>query len=438
MIALKITSWLGFAINAEISAYNYQSAQKLDIKGHFSLKLASSLSPLLLMLVLLIPQSAQASLLSPLTLSASMTVQNDSNIFRLSSHIPTSALANDAKRNDQVWARQISLRLDERYSLQRILVEASRTDYRYQQHQFLNFAANNYQAHWFWALTPEINGQLGLQRDIALVNYADYQGNYNQPNLRTLETRHFNTELSHFGPIHLMAGLLRQEQHNSLYFEAEGAYIQEDRELGLTYKSPAGNQIRMFHRQGNGHYTDRQPDPANQFDPTFKQSQNELQLDWQFSSLSSFHAQLGHKKREHPLYARNDYQGRYASLQYDWSITPKIRLNWTSQRDVLPYQTLFTSHYILHQHKLNISWAVLPKLSLQLRMQNDQRRYQAEFAIPFAQRNDMIQLRDLGILWTPYDFLTSSIHLSSDKRHSNLSGADYASHQLQAALNAQF
>lgn len=430
MIALKITSWPGFAIRTEILPASRTGSPVCSA-------LFSALA-LPVLLVLLVLQPAQAQLLSPLTLSASMTLQRDSNIFRLSGNVPAPGWPAVNERDDRSLARQIRLRLDKSYSLQRFLVEASHTDYRYQRYKFLDFVADNYQARWFWALTPEINGQLGLQRDMALVNYADYQGSYNQANLRILETRRFNTELGHFGPVHLTAGLMHQEQRNSLYFEAEGAYIQEDHEFGLAYKSPTGSQIKLFRRQGKGHYTDRQPDPLNQQDSMFKQSQSELQLDWQFSSLSSLRAQFGHKERAHRHYARNDYQGHYAALQYDWSITPKIRLNWVLQRDLLPYQTAFTSHYILDQHKLNLFWAALPRLTLQLRLQNDQRRYQAGFAIPFAQRDDRIQLRELGLLWTPHDFLSSSVNLSSDKRHSNFTGADYASHMLQATLGAQF
>ena len=160
---------------------------------------------------------------SPLVLNASYALQTDSNLFRLPSAADTQALVGRSSAAEQIGATTLGLRFATTQSLQKFEFNASIVDYHYQNFDYLNFVATNYDAAWRWSLTPQFTGSITSQRVETLNSFADYQG-FRTRNQRTDTTHSFDGVYALQGPWRLLGGVSQTERSNEQALVAGGDY----------------------------------------------------------------------------------------------------------------------------------------------------------------------------------------------------------------------
>ena len=372
--------------------------------------------------------TAHADAQDTLNLTVGASLMHDDNLFRLSSDANPQALLGTSQKSDTIRVTTVGLKFAKDYSLQRFELEASLIDYRYKTFDYLDFTASNYAAAWRWALTPRLKGNFTRNRTEALNSFTDYS-NYRQQNIRTTTNTRFDGDFELGAAVHLIAGVAQNESTNSKIFLAEGDSTYDSADFGLRYVFRSGASVSLVRRQGSGDYTNRnQPIPTGLYDNGFDQNDTELRAVWPVTAKTRVEGRIAHTERKHDHYAQRDYDGTVGNLSLNWGITAKTSLTATLSRELVSYQTLYSSYYQADRFVIAPYWQISAKTGLRLRYDYSERDYLGAIAATsFNGRTDTIKLGAIAFEWAPYSNTLISAALQNEKRSSNKPGQDYDS-----------
>ena len=158
-----------------------------------------------------------------LKLKIDSSLRFDNNLFRLPADVNLGALIGNPSGAERIDINTLSLNFSTTLSLQKLELSASVTNYRYQNFSYLSFVAHNYNAAWHWALTPNLHGNLGSQRQETLNSFADYQG-FGLQNVRSDVNNRLDAAYDLDGTWSISAGVSQSSQTNQQTLAAQGDY----------------------------------------------------------------------------------------------------------------------------------------------------------------------------------------------------------------------
>lgn len=393
---------------------------------------------LALLLALLCASASPAALAQSeraLSLSAQYSMQTDSNLFRLPAGANTGALIGRASPAERIGTATLGLHFNTTQSLQAFELDAALVDYRYQNFSHLNFTARNYQAHWRWAITPHLRGNLSREQHQSLNSFTD-SANLNQRNQRTDTSTRLDASYALDGPWHLLGGLSRSTQSNQQALLGDGDFDANSAELGLRYVFASGSTLGYRASATSGHYTRRAvPSPAR-LDDRYRQRNHELRLHWSLDQRSGADFYLTHLARRHPHYGQRDYSGFNAGASLNWAITGKTTLNARYEQQLATYANANTNYTRTHRLAVGPVWQISPKTRLSLSQQWAQISYLGTPGAAAADaRQDRTSDTRLQLDWQPNRQLTLGASVQRNARSANQSGLDFGSTVF--SLNAE-
>lgn len=391
-------------------------------------------TPALLLICGTAPVWAQSE--DTLKLKLESSLRFDSNLFRLSAGADTLALIGKASAAERIDINSLSLNFSTTLSLQKFEAAVNLTNYRYQNFNYLSFAAHNYSAAWRWALTPHWRGNLESQRQQTLNSFADYQG-FSVQNVRSNSNTRVDAAYEPGGAWGMLAGVSQSTQTNQQALTAEGDYSEKSADLGLRYASGSGSALSYTLRNANGSYLNRVLSPAALYDDSFQQIDSGLKFHWVITGKSTADLSMTQISRTHPHYAQRDYSGRNAGFNFNWNITGKSALSAGWVRELSSYQTGTSNYNQTDRITLAQLWQLSPKAVVRARYEVAQSDYLGSpFGPVTTPRSDTTSGANLSLDWRPYQYLTISTSLENATRKSNLAGLDYES--KMATVSAQF
>lgn len=383
--------------------------------------------------LLLASVSAIADQLDSWNLVLGSTLMNDSNVFRAPS---------GRESSDQITALNAGVRVNKAYSLQRFVVDASVTDYKYDKNSYLDYLGKNLSAAWQWALTPQLHGNLSANYSEALNSFVDYFSLTPalRKNLRTTEGQRFDLEWEALGRLHLVGGVNHSELKNSQAFFEEGDSATNAVEYGVKYVLPSGSQMSLLGRNSDGEYKNRVISFLNKYDSGFSQRDLEFKFLWVATEKSRFNGRVAYINREHEHFAERDYKGTVGSLDYVFDLTSKIRLMAGFKRDLASYQSSYListpyNYYQLDSYNVTPVWQITPKITLRGRYNHDTRDYRGTEQSVFK---DTLRQSSVSLDWAPLRTLTLSATAQRDTRSSTLAGRDFSSNIISLVANLVF
>lgn len=386
-----------------------------------------------------LPAAARADSYDTFNASVGVSRMRDSNLFRQ---------APGREESDELSSTSVALSLSKPYGLQRFALDATLIDYRYDNNDYLNFLAKNYNAAWNWSLTPRFHGTLSSGRAEAQNSFVDYQPATPElrRNLRRNDTQRFAAEWEVSGGLHVLGGLNRSTQTNSQTFFQQSGYELTNRELGLKYLWRAGTYLQLLHRQGDGEYKERQfvpfsilPAPFNpQIDNSFRQTETEARFFVPLTGKTAATARLGRLAREHRHFQQRDFAAYVGHLDFQWQPTAKLSLSASLRRDIAAYQDFASSYYLADGFTFQPAWEITPKTALRLRFDQERRRYDGAIVAGGPERSDTIRSARLALDWSPRRWGSLSASIQRDSRDSGLSGLDYRSTMISLAAQISF
>lgn len=281
------------------------------------------------------PFSPVSDLPPTLQFRVGQSVMRDDNVFRS---------PEATKLSDTYGMTTLGVKLDKRYSLQRIELDLYAQDYQYQDFSELDFTALNYNAAWRWSVTPKLRGNLTADRREFVDNAADVvlgPGGIGTVNRRTESALGLDAEYEVGAAWRALAGVFQRDLENTRS-TAEADSTVTGGEVGARYVFSSGNSLAYRFRSGDGEYKGQSGVGLPQ---DFTDNEHEVRFEWAPTGQSSLQARLGQLDREHKAAPDRDFSGMTARVNANWVLTGKTQIDAGWIRELVGYQTATTNYY---------------------------------------------------------------------------------------------
>jgi len=384
---------------------------------------------------LLCSSSAWADPDDTLNLIVGAGVMHDNNLFKAPAGL---------ERSDEITTTTLGLNFDKEYSLQRIKVDASMTDYRYQDNDYLDYTGKNLNAAWLWKLSPSLYGNLSTSYLETMNSFADYRALLpeRRRNLRTTKNSNFGVEWEAFGPLHLISNVSHYNLENSEVFVQESNYTAKTGEIGLKYVTSAQSSLSLVQRKSNGDYP-REANPATLLDSGYEQSDTEARFIWSPTIKSTLFGRVSYLDRTYDHFSERNYAGYVGSLDFNWGATEKVSVLFRAARDLNVFQDpsnsfdSYSSYFKSDIFSVLPTWDITEKTRLKLRLSREKRDYEGTIVNGFPLREDRIKYLGATLEWDPTRNINVNLSYLKQSRDSNLQNFDYDSstYRLSVILN---
>lgn len=360
---------------------------------------------------------------------------HDNNLFKAPAGL---------ERSDEITTTTLGLNFDKEYSLQRIKVDASMTDYRYQDNDYLDYTGKNLNAAWLWKLSPSLYGNLSTSYLETMNSFADYRALLpeRRRNLRTTKNSNFGVEWEAFGPLHLISNVSHYNLENSEVFVQESNYTAKTGEIGLKYVTSAQSSLSLVQRKSNGDYP-REANPATLLDSGYEQSDTEARFIWSPTIKSTLFGRVSYLDRTYDHFSERNYAGYVGSLDFNWGATEKVSVLFRAARDLNVFQDpsnsfdSYSSYFKSDIFSVLPTWDITEKTRLKLRLSREKRDYEGTIVNGFPLREDRIKYLGATLEWDPTRNINVNLSYLKQSRDSNLQNFDYDSstYRLSVILN---
>jgi exopolysaccharide biosynthesis operon protein EpsL len=339
--------------------------------------------------------------------------------------------ASGSAKADNIAVTTAGVRINKPWSLQRLELDASLDDLRYQNYSALNFTALNYNGAFRWAFTPRLRGNLVGERREYIDLFSDVSNG--RVNRRTEQNHGLDAEYEIGAAWRALAGVFERRVTQSLEGLEPDATVRGG-EVGARYDFRSGNSLGYRLRQGQGEYSDALTAISG-----FTDQQHELDLQWRATGQVRVGGRLGWLQRDHDQQPVRDFSGWTGRLQAHWQLTGKTSVAGGLIRELAPYQVTDASYYEGYRLFIAPEWKPTAKTAVRLRLDHGTRNYKGS-PVPTAlpQREDRLSIAALALEWEPIRALRLMASVQRDERNSNRSGADYRANVYSIAAQASF
>ena len=349
-------------------------------------------------------------------------VMRDDNLFRT---------VDERKTSDEIRSLIFGVKVDKEYSLQRFRVNATLTDYRYRDNDYMNYTGQNLNAAWAWKLSPSLYGNLSTGRTKSLNSFTDYVAlePERRRNIRTTNTSRFDVEWEALGPLHLISAVSHYNQKNSELFIQDDNYSAKVGEVGVKYVTSAQSSVALVQRRTNGQYA-REANPATGLDSSFSQNDTEVRAIWNPTLKTNIAGRVAHIDRSSDNFPERSFSGYVGSVDLNWGVTEKIDLLFNLRRDLNAYQEVrnplssYSSFYNSEMFTFSPVWNISDKTRFKLRWSRENRDYEGTVVNDDPLRRDKLRYSGATFEWEPrksvnvkFDYLRQSRDSSESIRN---------------------
>lgn len=359
------------------------------------------------------------------SIQVGITEEYDDNLFRLPDGAPPTAVPGETARSDLLSTQTVGFKFNKTYSLQNIDISLNLVNYDYRTYSYLNFLGTNGSATWHWAVTPELTGDIGINRTQSINSFSDVEGS-SARNVNTTDNERVDIDYRVAGEWHAMAAVYNLNQSNNVpVFELENVRITSF-EPSLRYQAPSGNSIALYFRTADGSYLNQPLDPALQVDNGFTEHEEGIRVVYQTGGKSSLYAQVGELTRSNEHFSSRNFDGPVATLAYSLELTGQVTAFFNASRALVSYQTDTSSYLVDTVYSIGPTWAITDKTSIGARFQQVQYKFQNALpGVPGPLRDDISDRVNLNASWNAFRNFTLTGSLIHQTRRSNLPGLQY-------------
>ncbi len=377
-------------------------------------------------------------------IETSASILRDDNLYRLPDLDPAlMALLFPTippeRQSDTVKMMSLGLKLSKPISRQKVLLDLSVTESRYDNNPGLDNTGYNGRAALLWQLGNYWDGEVGYRRRRYLAGFADSR--FLAKDLITAEHA-IVTGGYRFHPRWRIAAELstRSLEHSAperrtINFESDGGAV------SVTYRTPSDNSIGLEVRHNKGEYPNRQVNGLSLFDNNFTENEANALVTWRLTGAMKLDATLGWTERNHDTLSARDFSGGTGKATATWDATGKFRIVLTGNRDIRSFEDTQTSYVLLNSVSLSPMWAILPKVMLQGDFIYETREYLGD---PLAAvrdipiREDTLKTARLGVTYSPFRYVDLGVTYERGERRSNRFATDFDYQSWFGTLRLRF
>lgn len=354
-----------------------------------------------------------ANELDTLQFRASINKIYDSNLFRQN--------ANEV--SDQATISTLGVRFDKTYALQRLTADIYYIDNKYQDSEFLNYGATNYNAAWLWSLTPNLTGVLSSTRTQRQISFRDLSTAIK--NVSTTTENTFKAEYAPYKVLTLIAGFSDLTIENSQQFNAIAGNQRVGVDYGARYNFASGSYVSVIGHRRNGTVKGRQLNATLQFDTGFTDYEYDFEFSVAENGKSSITGKLGYLERVHDNFSLRDYEGYVGNLNYELLLTGKLKSNLGVSRNVSAFETINTTYSVTDAFSASMSYDVSEKVQAGVNLRVYEREFEGRGQFDTSGRIDRERSFGASIAWKPIRNIGFSLTSTKSYRNSTLAQFDF-------------
>jgi Putative beta-barrel porin 2 len=369
--------------------------------------------------LLLQPFASGAQMIFPSTLirpAETPTTDETGMLFRAG--LGTQAIDNVYGRSsgvvsDVVANQMVGASLRSSYSQQKLLLDGSVSDYRYQSHSDLDYMGTSLAGTWQWASGSNLFGALAGSRTVTQ-NAIGTTVNSTSRNLNTSQNTSALVGYDFGGGWQISGGALQASSENeqqvfgqALVSKYSGAFA------AATYVFASGNSMSLRTLSGSG---------TNTYDYYVRST--EFRLDSVTNLGTTLGAQLNYWQQTYPSQSQYDFSGYMGRLSAVWVPTEKTSVQGALQRQLYGVPLSNAIYTVTDSALIAPSWAMTNKITLKGSYQRSIIRYEGDPGGGASGQVDNFQTFGVSLEWKPTDNTDVSLSYSQSKHRSGLTSAD--------------
>ncbi len=352
-------------------------------------------------------QAGEAEPADTLRWRAGARVEHDTNVLRAPAAV-----------SDEVLVLSSGVRLDKRYSLQRLTLDAEAARHRFRDLSALDYRTLNYRAAWEFQVTPRLQGTASAQRrqyrDITDAAMATARAARRTERDDLLEAAWLPG-----GGWRALAGVERSSSASDDPRSLESSPRVRSVRAGLGYEFASGALATLQWRRGDGEYRSGQA-------PDFRETEPFATLRWPAGGRTAFQAQAGRLSRRHEAGGERDFRGAVGTASVTWTYSPRTRVEAGLARELGSYEFAGGGHVRGWRWHLEPSWQSSGKTTLRLRLAREARDWRTVSpAAPDAGREDRTRWAALTLEWLPARPLALTASVRGERRDASLGAHDF-------------
>ncbi|MGP1718120.1 MAG: XrtB/PEP-CTERM-associated polysaccharide biosynthesis outer membrane protein EpsL [Methylophilus sp.] len=360
-----------------------------------------------------IPGLTFADELDTLQFIADVNKTYDNNLFRRSTN----------EVSDQATISTLGVRFNKAYALQRFMANVTYIDNKYQENDFLDYAATNYDAAWNWSLTPNLTGVLSSSRSERQINFRDIQTPTR--NLITTKENVFRAEYSPHQVLSLIIGYSELTSENSRAFNAIASNEQVGLDYGVRYNFPSKSYIAFMGHRKQGSVTGRPLNTVLQFDTGFTTYQYDLEFLATDEGKSNLRGKIGYVEKENDNFSLRDYNGIIGSLNHELEWTGKLRSTVGIARGFGAFETDNSTYTTTDSLNASLSYEISAKIQASTYFSLSERDFEGRGRFDTSGRVDKEHAYGASISWRPIKNIGFSLRSTKSNRDSTLAQFDF-------------
>ncbi|PPD12395.1 XrtB/PEP-CTERM-associated polysaccharide biosynthesis outer membrane protein EpsL [Methylophilus sp.] len=357
--------------------------------------------------------SAIADELDTFQFNASLNKTFDNNIFRQSSN----------EISDQVTVLNTGLKVDKSYSLQRLVADFNVVDRSYNQSQFLDFTAKNYDINWYWSLTPSFTGIIEVEQNQSMVDFRNFSAT--RRNIRTNKSKKIHLKYSPHQSLSFLAGVSRTDRNNSSTFNEEAGFETLGVDYGIDYKFRSGLSVGFLIQRRDADYADRQVNPQLAFDRGYQEREYEIHFSSPADSLHQLKGSLSRKEREFDTFSLRDYSGSVGELTYSCFVTGKLKVSADISRTISPFERFDSTFSQTDAFQSSLTYYISDKIQIGALGRISDRDFKGRGQFSLSGRSDLEHSYSGYVNWKPTRYASFNINIVKSDRESTVNFFDF-------------
>lgn len=234
-------------------------------------------------------------------------------------------------RVSDTWRRTtVGLRFDKEFSRQRVRLDASLNDTKYDTFSRFDNDGRRFLANWDWVLGNRFSGNVGSSyiETLTPFNEVAFDGTPLPSSVRTQRRTYVNGGWSFHPAWRVRAGLTRDDVN---YEEIPAARITIDStEVGLDYTARSQNRIGLVLRHSDATYPNQIPGLSSDY------TQDEIKADvrWRLTGKTDVQFLGGWARRQFDSQNQRDFTGPDARVTANWAATGKTKFTVAAWREL--------------------------------------------------------------------------------------------------------
>lgn len=320
---------------------------------------------------------------------------------------------------DEIGILAAGLRLDKRYSLQRITLEAEASRFAFRDLSGLDYSTLTYNAAWNFQFTPRLQGVVRAERR-QYRDITNVDGAAADLDLRTERDDRAEATFLPGGGWRTLAGISRTSSRSDEPRALEASPTVNSVHVGGGYEFPSGALLTGQVRRGDGDYG------GALAGPDFRETEPSVALRWPVTAKSTIDARLGYLERDHDAETERDFKGLVGTSALRWEFSPRTSLEAGLARDLGSYE--FAGGGFIRGWRLFLApvWRPSDKTVVRLRHARETRDWRvASPASPDALREDRTRWNSVTLEWTPRRWVSLTALARHERRNSSLPSQDF-------------